>query len=140
LQAYPGPALPNELQARILASAGAGQEAFRSRDPEVRISCVDGASTGQSVLLSGRRYPAEILVQPGRHYVRVLYKASNSSLEAPLWVDAQAGHTYSIRRQVRGYGIHFWLADAASGEDAAGGAVGTEKDPAPAERNCTAGR
>ena len=37
-----------------------------------------------------------------------------------LWLDAEAGKSYIVRKRVEGYGVRFWVEDTATGQTVGG--------------------
>lgn len=132
-QAYPGRPLPAGEQARIVVASDSVLAALPGGGATMRISCVDGEPTNESLIII--RYPTEVLVRPGRHNLGVLFSHMNSSASAALWVDAEAGRTYTVHTELRGYDIRFWLTDSTTGRPV-GGIVGRGMTPEPGERTC----
>jgi hypothetical protein len=130
-QAYPGRPLPAGEQARIVV-ADSALAALPGGGATMRINCVDGEPTKSPIII---HYPTEVLVRPGRHNLSVLFTRMSSSASAALWLDAEAGHTYTVHAELRGYDIRFWLTDTATGRPVSG-ILGRGTTPAPGERTC----
>jgi hypothetical protein len=125
---YQACALPAEEQARIVVSSDSALAALPGDGATMRITCVDGEPTNESLIII--RFPTEVRVRPGRHNLGVLFNHMNSSASAALWVDAEAGRTYTVHTELRGYDIRFWLTVSATGRPV-GGIVGMGTVPEP---------
>lgn len=134
---YPGPERPVSALAHIGGLVEADHKILQGLNEVVLVTCVDGKSTDNFFSLNKHRYPSEALVEPGRHYVGVMYGWMNTYATAALWLDAEAGHTYRINRAVNGYTAKLWLTDERTGLSV-GGIVGGESPPAPVTSNCSA--
>ncbi|OYY42395.1 MAG: hypothetical protein B7Y56_13370 [Gallionellales bacterium 35-53-114] len=65
-------------------------------------------------------FPEAMLVDPGRHSMRVEYNYYQSTAHANLWLDAQAEKKYIIRCKVNGNFVLFWIEEEATGQRVGG--------------------
>lgn len=105
---------------------------LKGLDKRLYIVDIDGKNTFDlgSALFANQSHPERAWVEPGRHYVRVLYEYFGSYAHGNLWLDAEAGKVYRIKKRAEGYQVFFWIVEQESGEPV-GGVRGSEPEEAP---------
>jgi hypothetical protein len=83
-------------------------------DQRVYITTLDGQSLRRYGMDSA--FPEGMLLEPGKHVISVRYEHHGVFAEEDLWLIAERGKAYVIRRQVEGYAIKFWIEDSSSGQ------------------------
>ena len=59
-------------------------------------------------------------LSPGRHTIDVTLQLSDSSANGRLWLDAEAGKAYIVRKRIAGYSVQFWIEEIATGRAVGG--------------------
>jgi hypothetical protein len=54
-------------------------------------------------------------LSPGMHIITVEASVNNMHAGGRLWLDAQAGKSYIVRKRTVGYGVHFWIEETDTG-------------------------
>ncbi len=77
---------------------------------------IDGLAANR---IPGRNYLPRQLA-PGRHRVVIWIRTRGGDGEVPLWLDAEAGKTYLVKKEILGYGYHAWIEDQDTGRQVGG--------------------
>lgn len=125
--------------ATIKGSATHKHKIYKSYDERLVITHLDGKSllkvTPAFFFTGYAKYPEEISVAPGRHYIDVLYDGGRTTFSnVGLWLDAEAQKTYQLRRKLSGYSIQVWIEEVDSG-NIVGGIKGSEPEAEDALKN-----
>ena len=99
---------------------------WRGLDEAVWITNIDGKTTLKTLSVHP---PEEAWVEPGRRYLEVRYTHRGGSAEGKLWLEAQPGKTYIVRKKIEGYGVRFWIEDKETGKVVSGRAEGGQPKP-----------
>jgi hypothetical protein len=102
--------------ARVLTDTGSRRLLVSARDDAETLTIV-ALDRGSTLSFWGtiarlEPYPSTVELQPGYHTLRVRYSDGIFHSDAELTLEAEAGATYRLRREVVGLGVHFWLVDA----------------------------
>jgi hypothetical protein len=132
VKTYSGPPLSTDAEAQIThEQIDPAQEFFG-------FTCIDGASLDAFFRGYGNdsRFPQSLRLQPGFHYLGVVYFNSHfNEKENTLWLQAEAGHEYRLKKQIDGYSIRIWIEDAATSTEV-GGLQGQESSQHALVRRC----
>jgi hypothetical protein len=101
---------------------------WRGLDRAVWITKIDAKATLKPSSLH-LHPPEEAWVESGRHYLEVRYTDHGGHADGKLWLDAEAGKTYIVRKKIEGYGVRFWIEEKESGKVVGGSARGGEPEP-----------
>ena len=110
-------------RARISGDSETAHKFWKGLDQRVFITKLDGKSQFRLSLTSD--YPQTVIVVPGRHYLDVQYRLFNMFANGKLWLDAEAGKSYLIKKKQRQYAVSLWIEEADSGR-VVGGVPGGE--------------
>ncbi|MFL6604790.1 MAG: hypothetical protein ACJ8R9_26125 [Steroidobacteraceae bacterium] len=66
-------------------------------------------------------------LSPGRHTIGVQLQVSALSANGRLWLDAEPGKAYIVRKRVEGYGVRFWIEEVDTGRVVGG--MDSSSDP-----------
>jgi len=114
VQMYDGPARPTDQQAIVKAAETIDGQ-------HVQIQSVDGVATTPPLSSPlNRGFPSSVSVLPGRHTIQFTLWINNLYVDADLWWIAQAGGTYVIRHESKGYQARIWIEDASTGQSVGG--------------------
>ncbi|MBU2708786.1 hypothetical protein KCM76_22525 [Zooshikella marina] len=81
----------------------------------ILVTCIDGESTDKTEESifgyeeSGKRYPASVIVLPGRRYFSILYSSGLAYDYYVVEFEADAGQEYLIKEKVKGYSINILI-------------------------------
>jgi hypothetical protein len=120
VQMYPGSAKkPDEI---ALIKAPEAQGIFGTR---IHIVAVDGDLTVGFMrnLLTGATWAGAVEVLPGKHDFRISWESGIFSATGDYCLVAEAGASYTVKANQKGYGVLIWLEDDKTGE-AVGGIKG----------------
>lgn len=121
---------PNENSATIIGESEHRHKINRHMDRRILITRLDEKSllkSRLSLVFGIVNYPEQITVAPGRHYIDVQYTYFNTYSNQKLWLDAEAGKTYIVKKKITGYSVQFWIEEADTGK-VIGGIPGGEPD------------
>jgi len=104
---------------------------IQSEGTYIWIMTIDGKTTLTDFdsFIGLLRFPEQVLAEPGRHTFEVRFVRGTGSAEGKLWLDAAAGKTYIVRKEIKGYNIRFWIEDKESGKVVGGNVRGGEPKP-----------
>ena len=112
--------LPSTIQARLIGP--------KDNIGEFLITCVNGDSMYRwyPKYDNGRRHPNDLWIHTGKNYFLAEYTTQDEAKKAVhMWVNAEQGHTYVLKKKLEGYSINIWLEDATLGSKV-GSVVGPE--------------
>ena len=92
---------------------------------EIYITRVDDASTYRLCWNISLCWPKQALLPPGRHHLQLHYEMIAVYANALLWLDAEPGQSYIVRRKLEGYGVRLWVEEVGTGK-VVGGIAGSE--------------
>jgi hypothetical protein len=107
-----GTAPSQSLFARITGYTSGQGKLFGDKQ-RVIITRIDHAKVHGPRMFSFESNPQDLL--PGRHIISVEFSLNNSSTTGRLWLDAEAGKSYIVRKRIEGYGVHFWIEETDTG-------------------------
>ncbi|NCC51920.1 MAG: hypothetical protein EOM20_11985 [Spartobacteria bacterium] len=70
---------------------------------------------------------ADAYVLPGKHNIRAKYEYQSMYAFGDLWLVAEAGKTYTVKAESKGYSVHFWIEDTEG--KVVGGIKGSDDEP-----------
>jgi hypothetical protein len=130
----PGPAVAAESNdatghvaprtfARITGYTGVPGKLFSPKQ-RVLITHIDDTKVPGPRIFSGESNPQDLL--PGRHIITVAIDVENMHATGRLWLDAQEGKSYIVRKRIQGYGVRFWIEETDTGKMVGGEEPGTD--------------
>jgi len=87
---------------------------------------IDGAKSSSLSAYGLWRPPPTLLVTEGRHHFVVRFSAGTAHGAIKLWLDAIAGHDYTLKSASEGYRFTAWFVENGT-DKPVGGIAGTEK-------------
>ena len=126
-KAYQGEKKPSEL-AVIQCDSEHTSNVFVALDERLYISKIDGKSTFNfaHALTANQEYPEKAYVEPGRRYLEFRYQGRGYA-KMDLWLDAEAGKTYIVRKEAGGGKVRLWIEEKGTGK-VVGGIRGGEPE------------
>ena len=100
---------------------------FSDLDRRLYITHVDDVSTNNFCFNWPDCHAQEVRVAPGRRYLKLRYAHLNGFAVGTVWLDADAGRKYVVRKRISGYALQFWVEDATTGRTV-GGIPGAEEE------------
>lgn len=127
-KAYQGEKKPSEL-AVIQCDSEHTSNMFVALDERLYISKIDGKSTFNLMhaLSANQEYPEQASVEPGRRYLELRYQGRGYA-KMDLWLDAEAGKIYIVRKKAGGGKVRLWIEEKETGK-VVGGIRGGEPEP-----------
>lgn len=126
-QAVDTPKGAAEKRIRVTADSQRERTLFAGLDKRLYITHVDDESTNTACFHWPDCYAEEVLVAPGRHYLKLKFAHLGSFARTTVWFDAEEGKSYIVRKRLSGYGVQFWVEDASTGRPV-GGLPGAEEE------------
>lgn len=105
-------------------------------DQRLYISKIDNEGTFSFFysIISNQMFPESAYVLPGRHYISINYRNLNWYANGQLWLDAEKGETYIVRKAMKNYEIRFWIENERTGK-LVGGIPGGEPENNTTKKN-----
>jgi hypothetical protein len=116
-----------EKKIQVIADSQRERTLFSGLDKRLYITEVDKESTNTACFHWPNCYAEEVLVGPGRHYLKLKFAHLASFAHGTVWFDAEEGKSYVVRKRLSGYGVQFWVEDASTGQPV-GGRPGAEEE------------
>jgi hypothetical protein len=94
------------------------------------IERIDGLppSAGAAMGLGMSQYNSPVGLAPGKHTMKIRVGHGLSHGYADIWLVAEAGKTYRIAKESKGYTFRVWFVEDSTGKQV-GGVVGSEDEP-----------
>jgi hypothetical protein len=105
-------AAPRGAFARITGYTSGQGRVFGPKQ-RVIITRIDHEKVHGPRLFSFESNPQDL--SPGRHIISVEIQVTTSTATGRLWLDAEAGKSYIVRRHIEGYGVRFWIEETDTG-------------------------
>jgi hypothetical protein len=105
-------AAPRGASARITGYTSGQGKVFGPKQ-RVIITRIDHEKVHGPRLFSFESNPQDL--SPGRHIISVQIYLNTSSATGRLWLEAEAGKSYIVRKRIEGYGVYFWIEETDTG-------------------------
>ena len=115
--------------AKITCDSETNHNVLIGLNSKVYIASIDEKSTATfaGFMTDAEPYAQVAYVTPGRHYLDLKFSQMNSFAWGRVWLDAEAGKSYIIRKKAKNYAITFWVEEMDTGK-IVGGIPGGEPE------------